>query len=159
MIKSTPAWLLRCLEYCRGGKSSLELLGPPKLGLQPTNCNEIHRNIFVEDVGTDVNVTFSNRSRFRVRQLGEISPHPHKETLPARLLLTRTQARKKKQQKKKLCLSSKTRLQGVRNLSFVELILLAVFQMELYLRVTPTRGFAAFWVAITSRKEACSRGP
>lgn len=73
--------------------SSSQLLGPPKPALSPTNCNEIHRYVFVEDAGTDVNVTFSNWNRFLVRLLGEISPHPHKETLPARLL-TRTQARK-----------------------------------------------------------------
>lgn len=70
-----------------------QLLRPPKPDSSPTNCNEIHRHVFVEDPGTDVTVTFSNWSRFLVRLLGEISPHPHKETLPARLL-TRTQARK-----------------------------------------------------------------
>lgn len=92
-----------------------QLLRPPKPRSSPTNCNEIHRHVFVEDPGTDVTVTFSNWSRFLVRLLGEISLHPHKETLAARLL-TRTQARKK------LCSSSKTRLQAVGNLRSVEFI-------------------------------------
>lgn len=97
MIKSTPAWCSRCVEFGLGGITTVrftQLLGPLKPDSSPANCNEIHRHVFVEDAGTDVTVTFSNWSRFLVRQLGEISPHPHKETLPARLL-TRTQARKK----------------------------------------------------------------
>lgn len=87
IIKSThqrgrglSVWSLRLNAEGTASACTSLLSGPLKTPSSPTNYNEIHLHASSEDVGVDVGVTFSNWSCFLVRQLAEISPHPHKET-------------------------------------------------------------------------------
>lgn len=65
----------------------------------PISCNETHFKVCSEAVGVDVKVTFWNWSCFLLRQRGEISQHPHKETLLARLLTRHTSQQQGDQKK------------------------------------------------------------
>lgn len=102
IIKSTPAWWRWCLEFAlrRWRDNNCEHLATfwtrKKTGSNTTTYTEIYLHVFPGDERTEPNLTFffsfSIRSCFLVLRRSERPPHPHKETLLARLL-TRTQVK------------------------------------------------------------------
>lgn len=96
IIKSTPAWWRWCLEFAlkRWKDNNCGHLATFWTTKNRLRHDYLHWNIpecFPGRRTTDQNLTlFSVWSCFLVLRRGETSPHPHKETLLARLL-TRTQ--------------------------------------------------------------------